>query len=76
MANPDFHTTRRGSKFYDLDVPKLAEQLERIANALEKQNAIEEKKLVLEQKKLIKESKDAGITRSSENSAESASTNA
>ena len=72
----DFPSTRRGAKFYDFDIPKLTEQLERIANALEGKNKIEEKRLVLEQKKLLKESKDAGITRSSENSDESTSENA
>ena len=72
----DFHSTRRGSKFYDFDIPKLTEQLERIANALEGKNKIEEKRLVLEQKKLLKESTNAGITRSSENSDESTSENA
>ena len=72
----DFPSTRRGSKFYDFDIPKLTEQLERIANALEGKNKIEEKRLVLEQKKLLKESTNAGITRSSENSDESTSENA
>ena len=77
MAETNFHSTRRGSKFYDFDIPKLTEQLERIANALEGKNKIEEKRLVLEQKKLnrrlrIKESKDARITGSSEDSYESA----
>ena len=72
MAETNFHSTRRGSKFYDFDIPKLTEQLERIANALEGKNKIEEKRLVLEQKKLLKESKDARITGSSEDSDESA----
>ena len=72
MAETNFHSTRRGSKFYDFDIPKLTEQLERIANALEGKNKIEEKRLVLEQKKLLKESKDARITGGSEDSDESA----
>ena len=42
MAETNFHSTRRGSKFYDFDIPKLTEQLERIANALEGKNKIEE----------------------------------
>ena len=72
MAETNFHSTRRGSKFYDFDIPKLTEQLERIANALEGKNKIEEKRLVLEQKKLIKENVNARITGSSEDSDESA----
>jgi hypothetical protein len=68
----EFNATRRGSKFYDFDIPKLADQLERIANALENKNKIEEKRLVLEHKKLLKENKDARITGSSEDSNESA----
>jgi hypothetical protein len=72
----EFPSTRRGAKFYDFDIPKLTDQLERIANALESKNKIEEKRLVLEQKKLINEKANAGITRSSENSDESTSENA
>jgi len=71
MAETNFHSTRRGSKFYDFDIPKLTEQLERIANALEGKNKIEEKRLILEQKKLLKETKDARVTGSSEDSNES-----
>ena len=67
----EFPSTRRGAKFYDFDIPKLTDQLERIANALESKNKIEEKRLVLEQKKLLKESKDARITGSGEDSNES-----
>jgi hypothetical protein len=54
----DFFKTRRGTKFFDMDLPKLASQLERIAEALEKKNIIEEKRLVLEHKKFIKENKN------------------
>jgi hypothetical protein len=71
----EFHTTRRGSKFYDFDVPKLAEQLERIANAMEAQNKIEEKKLLLEQKKYLNENKNARTTGSGSDSDESTQSN-
>jgi len=47
----EFARTRRGQKLFDLDLPKIANQLERIADALEKKNLIEEKKLILEKKK-------------------------
>jgi hypothetical protein len=32
---PEFHLTRRGAAFYDRDVPEIARQLARIADALE-----------------------------------------
>ena len=51
----EFSKSRRGSKFFDFDLPKIAAQLERIAEQLEKKNQIEEKRLVLEQKKYLKE---------------------
>lgn len=53
----DFAKTRRGTKFFDLDLPKIASQLERIAEQLERKNQIEEKRLVLEQKKFLRENK-------------------
>jgi len=31
---PEFHLTRRGAAFYDRDVPEIARQLARIADAL------------------------------------------
>jgi len=49
-----------GRKFYDADVPKLVNVLERIAVQLEKKNKLEEKKFILEeriQKLTIKEAK-------------------
>lgn len=51
----EFSKTRRGQKFFDLDLPKISSQLERIADALEKKNIIEEKRLILEKKKIKKE---------------------
>ena len=53
----NFANTRRGSRFFDMDLPKIASQLERIAEALETQNKIEEKKLLFEQKKFLRENK-------------------
>ena len=46
----DFFKSRRGSKFFDLDLPNIASQLERIAEAMERKNMIEEKRLLLEQR--------------------------
>ena len=53
----DFFKTRRGTRFFDMDLPKLTSQLERIAEALEKKNIIEEKRIVLEHKRYLKENK-------------------
>jgi hypothetical protein len=53
----DFARTRRGSKFFELDIPKIAEQLERIAAQMERKNRIEEKRFLLEQRKYNKENK-------------------
>jgi hypothetical protein len=60
----DFAKTRRGAEFFDYNLPKIAGQLERIANAMERKNAIEEKRLVLEQKQYKKD--NARTTGSSE----------
>jgi len=35
----DFSKSRRGTKFFDFDLPKIAEQLERIASHLEKKKS-------------------------------------
>lgn len=51
----EFSKTRKGQKFFETDLPKIAAQLERIANALEKKNLIEEKKLIIEKKKFKNE---------------------
>jgi hypothetical protein len=56
----EFFRTGMGRKFYDADVPKLVNVLERIAVQLEKKNKLEEKKFILEeriQKLTIKEAK-------------------
>jgi hypothetical protein len=62
----DFSKTRRGTKFFDLDLPKIASQLERIAESLEKKNLIEEKRLLLEQRKFIKENRSNEVTEKEE----------
>ena len=36
MSDVPFHATRMGQKFYEHTLPRLVEQLERIAAALEK----------------------------------------
>jgi len=53
----DFSRTRRGSKFFEMDIPKIAEQLERIASQMERKNRIEEKRLLLERAKYYKDNK-------------------
>ena len=72
----DFAKSRRGAEFFDYNLPKIASQLERIANAMERKNAIEEKRLLMEQKQYRKDniSENAGAPRSSENVSESQST--
>lgn len=42
---PDFYLTKMGQKFYNVDVPKIAKSLERIADALEFQNSEEKKQM-------------------------------
>lgn len=58
----DFSKSRRGTKFFDLDLPKIASQLERIAEAMERKNLIEEKRLLLEQKMFMKNKKEDSET--------------
>ncbi len=41
----DFFQTVMGKKHYEHDVPEIARQLKRIADALEKQNELKEKEL-------------------------------
>jgi hypothetical protein len=69
----DFAKSRRGTEFFDYNLPKIASQLQRIADAMERKNAIEEKRLLMEQKQYRKEnlSENARITGSSENMLES-----
>ena len=63
----DFSKTRRGTKFFDLDLPKIASQLERIAEAMERKNILEEKRFLFEQKRFVKENRTKGATDSQEN---------
>jgi hypothetical protein len=69
----DFLKSRRGAEFFDYNLPKIASQLERIANAMERKNAIEEKRLLMEQKQFRKDNltEDAGTSRSSTNDTQS-----
>lgn len=39
---PEFFQTGMGRKFYEADVPKLIEAINRLATAIEKQNALVE----------------------------------
>lgn len=41
----DFFKTIMGKKFYESTTPRIANALERIADALEKQNALKEQEL-------------------------------
>lgn len=72
----DFAKSRRGAEFFDYNLPKIAAQLERIANSMERKNAIEEKRLLMEQKQYRKEnlSENARTAGSSEDLLESQST--
>lgn len=42
MPGLEFHETRRGAKFYDADVPRIAEALEMIGAELKRANDLEE----------------------------------
>jgi hypothetical protein len=55
----DFAKTRAGKKFLEMDIPKLADALERLAEAMTESNKIEEKKLVLEQKRFLNEKRNS-----------------
>ena len=72
-----FAKSRQGKKFFDFDLPRIAEAMEKLASAINESNKIEEKKLLIEQKRFLNEKREnnAGITRSSEDSAESTSQN-
>jgi len=59
----EFFRTGMGRKFYEADVPKLVNVLERIATQMERKNKLEEKKFILEeriQKLTIKEANKNG----------------
>ena len=41
---PDFHTTVYGKRFFEVQLPKIINELSRIADALEKQNEMKKEK--------------------------------
>jgi hypothetical protein len=46
----DFHRTPMGRKFYESDLPRLIEVLERLGKHMEQSNQLQEKKFKLEEK--------------------------
>lgn len=61
----DFFRTVMGRKFYEGDVPKLTNALERIANQMEIANKLEEKKMLLNEKLVKLQMKEINENRSS-----------
>jgi len=61
----DFFRTVMGRKFYEADVPKLTNALERIANQMEIANKLEEKKMLLNEKLVKLQMKEINENRSS-----------
>jgi len=61
----DFFRTVMGRKFYEADVPKLTNALERIANQMEIANKLEEKKMLLNEKLAKLQMKEINENRSS-----------
>lgn len=45
MSGPEFFQTGMGRKFYEHDVPRIAEALERIADILEKMEVVHDKSI-------------------------------
>jgi hypothetical protein len=54
----EFYKTAMGRKFYETDVPKLINVLEKIASKLDESNKLEEKRFKLEEKLLRGQIKD------------------
>ena len=54
----EFYKTAMGRKFYETDVPKLINVLEKIASKLDESNRLEEKRFKLEEKLLRGQIKD------------------
>ncbi len=54
----EFAKSRVGKRFLEMDIPKLADALEKLAEAMNESNKIEEKKLLLEQKKFLNEKRN------------------
>ena len=46
----DFYRTPMGRKFYDADLPKLIDVLEKLGKLMEESNQLQEKKFKLEEK--------------------------
>lgn len=46
----DFYRTPMGRKFYDADLPKLIDVLEKLGKHMEESNQLQEKKFKLEEK--------------------------
>ena len=63
----EFHKTSMGKKFYDADLPKLIQSMNRLSDALEKSNALREKD-IKENKKAVSKKLKAQITESKPNS--------
>jgi len=61
----DFFRTVMGRKFYEADIPKLTNALERIANQMEVANKLEEKKMLLNEKLAKLQMKEINENRSS-----------
>ena len=61
----DFFRTVMGRKFYEADIPKLTNVLERIANQMEVANKLEEKKMILNEKLAKLQMKEINENRSS-----------
>ena len=61
----DFFRTAMGRKFYEADIPKLTNALERIANQMEVANKLEEKKMLLNEKLAKLQMKEINENRSS-----------
>lgn len=51
----DFAKTRNGKKFFENDIPKLVDSIQKLTSAIFESNKIEEKKLLLEQKRFLLE---------------------
>lgn len=46
----EFHNTKMGRKFYEADLPRLIEVLDRIGKHMEQSNQLQEKKYKLDEK--------------------------
>lgn len=60
----EFHKTAAGRKFYETDMPRLINALEKIASKLDEYSKIENKKLKLAEKETIKRFKSLSESKS------------